>query len=238
VASAQVLVRIYELPKDEEGLVSSITYATNSQNPVDLRDLKANDVRQRSLMHSIRELGYEYRPKREERQVSTNDLTSAVVAEAVLAIWRRRPHQARFAIREHFGALYDVIFSPDLNGAQAVTAALLMRLAENRRKRPPEDAPDFLSYGSRFVAMLMGRYLLEDLCVDLTMLDHRVFTRSQDLIERQGDAYFSRAVRAVDEALRPLFAERERTLQRLSATFRRADLVETLTGSPIRAELH
>lgn len=32
------------------------------------------------------------------------ELTSAVVAEAVLAIWRHRPHQARFMGRQHKGA--------------------------------------------------------------------------------------------------------------------------------------
>ena len=38
---AFVLVRLYELPSDSADLVRSITYATNSQNPVDLRDLRS-----------------------------------------------------------------------------------------------------------------------------------------------------------------------------------------------------
>ena len=41
---AYVLVRLYQLPSENEDLVRQITYATNSQNPVDLRDLKANDT--------------------------------------------------------------------------------------------------------------------------------------------------------------------------------------------------
>lgn len=157
-----------------------------------------------------------------------NEFTSAVVAEAVLAIWRHRPHQARFRSREHFGALYSTIFTADLNGAQAVIAALLHRHAENHRKRPPDDAPDFLSYASRFMAMLMGRYLLEDMEVTLDELDHRSFGRARDLVERRSDDYLSRAKTQIGAALGPLFAARERTLQRLSATFRRADLVDTL----------
>ena len=125
--------------------------------------------------------------------MSSDEFTSAVIAEAVLAIWRNRPHQARFRSREHFGALYDEIFSESLNGAQAIIAALLHRHAENRRKRPPDDAPDFLSYGSRFVAMLMGRYLLEAMNISLPELDHRNFGRALALVEGQWKSYLLRA---------------------------------------------
>ena len=79
VGSAQVLVRIYELPDGDDDLVSQITYATNSQNPVDLRDLRANDDRQKALALSIGELGFEYRTKRDDRAVTPKELTSSVV---------------------------------------------------------------------------------------------------------------------------------------------------------------
>ena len=231
IEAAEVLVRIYELPQDDRELVEAITFATNSQNPVDLRDLKANDPRQKALDTSISGLGYTYRAKREDRSVSKGEFTSAAIAEAVLAIWRQRPHQARFGRRQHFGALYNTIFTPDLNGAQAVIAALLLRHAENRRKRPPEDAPDFLAYGSRFIAMLMGRYLLEELEIGLDGLDHRNFEQARKLVDQKSDDYLSRAEREIGEALGPLFSGRDRTLQRLSATFRRADLVDMLSES-------
>ena len=233
IGAAQVLVRIYELDSEDQELVESITFATNSQNPVDLRDLKSNDTRQKALGESISGLGYKYRTKREDRKVASGEFTSAVVAEAVLAVWRERPHQARFSRREHFGALYNKIFTKDLNGAQAAAAALLLRYAENRRKRPPPDAPDFLAYGSRFVAMLMGRFLLADmgLSVDeLERLNHQTFDQAKELISARADAYAARAESDIEAALEPLFTDRERTLQRLSAAFRRADLVEALSG--------
>lgn len=235
VQEADVLVRIYELKKDDAEVVDAITLATNSQNPVDLRDLKANEPRQKALADSIAGLGYVYRAKREDRPVSSDEFTSAVVAEAVLAIWRKRPHQARFRSREHFGALYETIFNKHLNGAQAVIAALLLRHAENRRKRPPDKAPDFLAYGSRFVAMLMGRYLLEDMGIPLDHLDHRNFTQAHNLVEQKSDGYVSRAEQRIEDALRPLFNGRERTLQRLSATFRRADLIDTLLNPRVES---
>ena len=236
LSDAEVLVRIYELPPQDDDFVDAITFATNSQNPVDLRDLRANDPRQAALAESIGALGFVYRPKREERAVAAGEFTSALVAEAVLAVWRRRPHQAKFRRREHFGALYDTIFTPDLNGAQAVIAALALRQAENRRKRPASDAaqPDFLPYASRFVAMLMGRYVLEELAIQLDQLDHRRFAEAKNRIERESNRWLRRAEEAIDQAIAQLFNGRARTLQRLSATFRRADLVEVL-GMPPRS---
>ena len=228
IGDAEVLVRLYELEQNDAEPVEAITFATNSQNPVDLRDLKANDARQKALGRSISELGYTYRAKREDRPLSSNEFTSAVIAEAVLAVWRHRPHQARFRSREHFGGLYGTIFTRDLNGAQAVIAALLHRQAENRRKRPPEDAPDFLAYGSRFIAMLMGCYLLDEMGSSLERLDHRNFRAARELEQQKSDEYLARAEAQIGNELDPLFRGRERTLQRLSATFRRADLVETL----------
>ena len=230
IDTAEILVRIYEIAENDTDLIEAITFATNSQNPVDLRDLKANEPKQKVLAESISALGYLYRAKREDGAVSSSEFTSAVVAEAVLAVWRHRPHQARFSSREHFGALYEHIFT-ELNGAQAVIAALLHRHAENRRKRPPEDAPDFLPYGSRFIAMLMGRYLLSDLEISVDQLDHRKFLQARELVESRHVDYMARAEAEIGNALAPLFSERERTLQRLSATFRRSDLVDMLRSS-------
>ena len=236
---AEVLVRIYELQPMQEGcaehrgldyddFVEAITFATNSQNPVDLSDLRANDERQRALAESIGALGFGYRRKREEHSVAADEFTSASIAEAVLAVWRHRPHQAKFRRGEHFGVLYETIFTPDLNGAQAVIAALVLRRAENRRKRPPPDAPDFLPYASRFAAMLMGRYVLDALGVGLERLDHRNFAAARDCIESESTAWLDRAEDTIEQAIAHLFNGSDRTWQRLSATFRRADLVETL----------
>ena len=51
------------------------------------------------------------------------------------------------------------------------------------------------------------------------------------VVERHSDA-FAGELRL--DALAPLFRDRDRTLQRLSATFRRADLVDTLLEASTR----
>ena len=226
--TASVLLRLYELPGVEQDLVRNITYATNSQNPVDLRDLRSNDERQRRLETSISQLGYQYRRQRGESAIKSTDITSATAAEAILSVWRKRPNQARFQSREHFGKLYEIIFSDDLNGAQAVIATLLFRIAENRRKRPPAGAPEFLPYASCFMAMLMGQYLLEEMGIQLGGLDHRNFEQVKAKVEENGEAYFEKAVGAVRDAIQKLYGGQQVSLQRLSATFRRGDLIEEL----------
>ncbi|OIP13871.1 MAG: abortive phage resistance protein [Betaproteobacteria bacterium CG2_30_59_46] len=226
--SAYVLVRIYKLPKDSEDMVLQITHATNSQNPVDLKDLKSNDEKQQRLQNSIEELGFNYRRKRMDTPLRASDITSGVAAEAILSVWRTAPHQAKFLAREHFGKLYDTIFSDALNGAQTVIAVLLYRIAENRRKRPAANDPVFVRYASCFIAMQMGKHLLQAMNINLANLDHRNFAQARLLTETQSDTYFTQASTDIQEALDGLYGKQEISLQQLSATFRRGDLITRL----------
>lgn len=225
---AHVLLRLYQLPSDNQDLVRQITFATNSQNPVDLRDLRANDEIQIRLETDITQLGFTYRRKRADSTFRATEITSGVAAEAILSVWRKKPHQAKFFTREHFGKLYEVIFSKDLNGAQVVIATLIYRIPESkRRKLSPEDPP-FTRYASCFIAMQMGKYLLRDLSCDIRELSHLNFDEAKDLVEQQGGKYFTCAVSDVESALNKLYCGPEISLQQLSATFRRGDLIEKL----------
>jgi hypothetical protein len=224
---ASVLVRLYQLPSDNEDLVRRITYATNSQNPVDLRDLRANDERQQRLELDIGQLGYNYRRKRTDHSTRPTDITSGAAAQAVLAVWRKRPHQAKFFSREHFGKLYERTFSDDLSGAEVVVAVLLYRIAENRRRRPRDTDPTYVRYASAFIAMQMGRRLSSALG-NPKKIDHREFARAQAVIDANGDAMFDASLLDIEQALRDLYGKREISWQQLAATFRRADLIGRL----------
>lgn len=227
-AQASVLIRLYELNSDNDDVVLQITHATNSQNPVDLKDLRANDARQQQLEQSIQNLGYSYRRKRMDATTKATDITTGAAAEAVLAIWRKAPHQAKFLTREHFGKLYDTIFSESLNGAQVVIAALLYRIAENHRRRPHGDDPLFVRYASCFIAMQMGKRLLKALDIKLNGLDHRNFAQARQWIEEQSEAVFVVSRQDIDTALKALYGNQEISVQQLSATFRRGDLIGKL----------
>lgn len=230
---ALVLIRLYELPIDSADLVRSITYATNSQNPVDLRDLKSNHAKQKRLETAMRDLGFTYRRHRSEASLRPEDISSATAAEAILSVWRGRPHQAKFNGREHFGRLYDLIFADDLNAAQTVIATLIFRHAENKRRRPPEEASLVPVYGSCFLAMLMGRHLLADCGISLDQLDHVRFQAAQNLLTQNGEKYYRQALAEVEAAIGRLYGQQQISLQRLSATFRRGDLLEELARGPL-----
>lgn len=227
-SEASVLVRLYKLPKDNEDLVLQITQATNSQNPVDLKDLRSNDEKQHRLETSMKDLGFIYRRKRTDSPSKPTDISSGTAAEAVLAIWRQSPHQAKFLTREHFGKLYDTIFTDNLNGAQVILGVLLYRIAENHRRRPSDTDPQFVRYASCYIAMQMGHRLLGDLNTDLEGLDHRSYFQAKELVEKKGESYFEEAVEDVDRALVDLYGKQDISMQQLSATFRRGDLIEKL----------
>ncbi len=223
-----VLIRIYELADDDQDFVRDITYATNSQNPVDLRDLKSNDEIQKQLEIGIKDLGYSYKRQREEGGGGSSVITSSIVAEATLAIWREKPQQAKFRRKEHFGKLYTTIFNT-INAAQAVLAVMIFRYVENERKRPTaENPPDFLPYASHYIAMLLGRQLLARQEITVDDISHRNFQELFTAFEENRENYYQESIDQVQNALHTFYGQREISLQQLSATFRRGDLMEML----------
>ncbi len=226
--SAYLLIRVYQLADTHKEFVQDITYATNSQNPVDLRDLRSNDEMQKQLELGMAGLGYTYKRKREEGGGESSIITSSTVAEAVLAIWREKPHQAKFRRKEHFGKLYEDIFKP-LNAAQALLAVLIFRAVENKRKRPTAAAPpDFLPYSSHYIAMLIGRKLLKYEGLTRDRISHRNIQGLLQALEDKQDQYYADAIQSLENALKACYGDRAVSLQQLSATFRRGDLLEML----------
>lgn len=230
LTNVDVLVRIYELQSDSEDFVRAITYATNSQNPVDLRDLHANDSLQKNLEIGLSGLGFEYRHKRDDTEggVGGNILYSSITAEAVLSIWRKQPHQAKFMRKELFGKLYLKAFD-GLNAAQAVVANQIFRFVENERKRPQILNCDFLPYSAHYVAMRMGILLLKAVNMSINDITHRTYAEISRKFEEVKVNLYKTAVGDVEDALSKLYNDRAHlSLQQLSATFRRGDLIDAL----------
>ena len=225
---AYVMVRIYQLAEDDKDFVQDITYATNSQNPVDLRDLRSNDVIQKNLELGMKDLGYVYKRQREEGSSGASIMSSSIAAEAVLAIWREKPHQARFRRKDHFDRLYDEIFN-GLNAAQAILAILIYRDTENRRKKlSSASSPLFMPYASHYIAMLVGRILLKEQGIELREVTHRNYAELLHRLQNNEAIYHAQAVEKVSDALKACYGDRAISLQQLSATFRRGDLLEIL----------
>lgn len=238
-SNAFVLLRLYELADDDTAFVRDITYATNSQNPVDLRDLRSNDEQQKQLELGLSGLGYHY--KRQRDQHTSNDpsvITSSVLAEATLAIWRRKPHQAKTLRREHFGKLYEQIFH-QLNAAQGVLAVLILRYVDSQRRIKWWSQTDhpFRPYATHYLAMLVGEQLLREHNLALEQLDHRLFSTLLSCWQQQCDQYVQHAEQRLSHALAQLYGQQSDalSLQQLAATFRRGDLLQLLNTAPGRS---
>ena len=225
-----VMLRLYELPSDSECFVKDITYATNSQNPVELRDLHANDEIQKNLAIGMESLGYTYRHKRDDEFSGSSSaaLFSSITAESVMAVWRHRPHQAKFMRKELFGKFYDIVFN-ELNAAQAIVANLIFRFVENERKRPSILKKDFLPYSGHYLAMRIGVLLLSTKNIEIRDLTHQNFKEVMEILESEKVNFYKRAIDDVETVLSRFYASRDQlSLQQLSATFRRGDLIEEL----------
>jgi len=230
--AAFVLLRLYELEDLNQALLYEITKATNSQTPVDLRDYRSNDDIQRKLEIAAKDLGYEYKRKRDAVLNGTSNIIPATVAaKAVFAIWRRKPYLVPFREREIFGQFYEEIFNDKLsNAAQMIMGVLIFRMVDSKRKRcSDEEVPRFIPYATYFLAMLTGSLLLEQLNISLEKLDHRNFAQVKATFEESRDNLYQLAINKLDVALKKMYNDYQNmSLQRLAATFRRGDLLEIL----------
>jgi hypothetical protein len=225
-----VLLRLYELNEAHEDLVNDITYATNSQNPVDLSDLRSNDKIQQKLELAIKDLAYEYKRKRDDNKSNSNTIIpSKIAAKAILSIWRKKPHQVKFREKEVFGQFYDEIFTTDLNASQLIIAVLIYRMIENKRKHGTDKSSPFLPYASQFLAMLVGEELLKQQSISLNELNHTNFAKVRSIFEQMENQLYSLATNRLKKAIQQVYGNYTKiSQQRLAGLFRRGELLEFL----------
>ena len=235
-----LLIRLYEV-SDDENLIQDITYATNSQNPVDFRDLKSNDERQILLEKSAQDLGYIYKRKR-DNALSTNTIPSTVAAEAVFAVWREQPHLAKYRRSEFFDKYYLEIFN-QLNAAQMVIAVFIFRYCDNNRKHysPNEQIQAHRPYSQYFLAYMMGKQILQKLDLSLNDLTHKNFRRVMEYFETNRDILYHTAETQMAELLSDYFNThqlREIDGRTIAAAFRRFDILERYLKNKTWWEAH
>lgn len=227
-ANTHVMVRIYELDESDRDVIPAITYATNSQNPVDLRDLRANDDIQRNLELGLRDLGYTYLRKRGQPSEGRPTIKPAEAAEAVMAVVHGKPHIARFQSKALFGPLYETVFDGTVSPAQVAFAVEVMRRVRGARDegatRAPihglPDPPRWLPYGSHHIGASMGAVL------KAAKIDHRTFESCRLDFEKSFSDLYPICLDAIDLALTLDQIDVETaSLQRLSAAFRRGEFV-------------
>lgn len=223
-----VLSRIYEVSEDEN-IIKDITYATNSQNPVDFKDLKSNDNIQLLLETGARELGYVYKRKRDNSS-NFNTIPISVAAESVLSIWRGKPHIARYRKNDLFNIYYNTIFS-ELNAAQMILAVLFFRYCDTMRKKSStdKDISSFRSFETHFVAKIFGKLVLLNKKLTIDEINHKNFAEIFEYFEKNREFLFDNSEKLLCSMLKNYLTSS--TLsdldgRTLASPFRRFDLVE------------
>lgn len=226
-AQVYILVRLYEV-NDDEDIVQDITYATNNQNPVDFRDLKSNDDIQIFLETSAKDLGYIYKRKRDNLG-NVNVIPSTVAAEAVFAVWRGKPHLAKYRRNEFFDKYYQEIFE-DLNASQMIIAVLIFRYCDNFRKRESENADVKAQrpYSQYFLAYMIGRRLLKKMNISLEALNHNNFEKVKTCFEINKECFYVEEEQKLIEILKKYFNQenlKDIDGRTMAAAFRRFDIL-------------
>lgn len=221
-----ILVRLYEV-NDDEDIVNDITYATNNQNPVDLRDLKSNDTIQVLLETSAKELGYTYKRKR-DNSGNANVIPATVAAEAVFAVWRGKPHLAKYKRSEFFDKYYDEIFK-DLNAAQMIIAVVIFRYCDNYRKKISDD-PDIKAqraFSQYFLAYMIGKRVLLSAGISVEELTHRNFAAVMQCWEDNCEKFYKEEESKLISILRQYFNNELDKIdgRTMAAIFRRFDVL-------------
>jgi hypothetical protein len=232
-SQAHVLVRLYALDEADQEIVDRITYATNSQTPIELQDLRANDEVQRRLVLDVQALGYAYAPKRGGARRMVGDIGSAEAAEAIMAVWRQKPHVARTAGMKLFDQYYGQVFTPTLTGAELVAAVMVLRDVETRRRERayPAWAEVFIPYASHHLALMIWQSIHATAVSPGSPFDHRAFALFMDRWRPTSEAAYLQMVEDLAIVLRSwIFVTFDRTpsLRDLAGAFRGGRLLEGL----------
>ena len=133
VENILLLVRIIETSSEDIKL--AISKSTNSQTPIKVRDLRANDRQQRKLEEGFasRGLYYErktnqFRDKPRERRID-----ALRAGQAYLAYGIGKPEVAKKDSGRIFGDLYDRVFSDDISVDKLLIAHILMGRINTRK---------------------------------------------------------------------------------------------------------
>ena len=145
-----------------------------------------------------------------------------------MAIWKLKPQQAKFMRAEHFGKLYNKIFS-DIDAAKTLLAVEIFRFVESKRKVANDDVKyRFIPYASHYIAMWIGKNFLVQNNLEISDVSHK---NIQSLLKTLKDALPSLYASALDKIAKVLgsfYKAPELSLQQLSATFRRGDIIDLI----------
>lgn len=131
-----LVVKIVEVGA-EGSLADKITFRSNNQNPVNMRDQRATDRIQRDLQAQVRAAysgQFDYVVRRGEVPTSEEYVDNDRVAQLIMAIWRKDPANAVHRTRL-FDEDYHRVFAKDIDAHRIRLAFLVDRAVEDARDK-------------------------------------------------------------------------------------------------------
>lgn len=122
-----LLIRIYELKEREIG--QEIARYTNTQNPVKMRDIMANDDVQIKLEEEFKKMGYCYERKKNQYRGKINiskRIDAEKIGQTLLAFYLEKPGSSKNKKQEIFGDYYNEVFDPDKINTEYVLPPYLL----------------------------------------------------------------------------------------------------------------
>ena len=122
-----LLVRIYEVK--DRNIGQEIARYTNTQNPVKMRDIMANDEIQIKLEEELKRYGYYYERKKNQyrdKVVSEKRVDAEKVGQTILAYYIEKPGYSKNRKQEIFGDFYKDIFDETKINAEYVLIPYLL----------------------------------------------------------------------------------------------------------------
>lgn len=154
----ELLCRVYET--DKADLSGSIAEYTNSQNPVESRDIRSNDFVQRKLEKELALRGFYYERKAgmHAGKPARTRIDAEKSGQVLLAMYHSMPAEAKDNKKLIFGEKYGTIFHQDLTADQLLLALQLFERIDKQRKiaQAEEAAADFLPHSSYYILFTMA----------------------------------------------------------------------------------
>lgn len=129
-----ILARIYETRARD--ITADIAEATNSQTPINTRDLRSNDDVQKTLEESFLDQGmyYERKARQHHEQPRKKRIDAMSAGQAFLAYSLGYPEVAKKDRARVFGDLYDSIFNDDITTQKLLVPLMIFGKIESIKR--------------------------------------------------------------------------------------------------------
>jgi hypothetical protein len=158
VKNALILTRIYETKT--KAISTDIAESTNSQTPINTRDLRSNDEVQKKLEESFRDVGmfYERKAKQFADQPRVKRVDSLAAGQAFLAYQLGMPEVAKKDRSRVFSDLYDEVFNEDITPTRLLVPLMVLGEIERAKRTIQERIRRQERVDPRMLFLIDGAY--------------------------------------------------------------------------------